>query len=128
MVGESNSHYKDGTSYAEWFRRMRPLIIERDQCCRACGEIKPDIYVKRRDRGEPQRRSQMSVHHIDEDPTNNRPNNLIYVCQSCHIKHHRSVPTPFPWFGKYAASATLEMSATWLAEVAALRAKFGARP
>ena len=29
------------------------------------------------------------VHHIDKNPLNNSPNNLIRLCKSCHAKQHR---------------------------------------
>lgn len=29
------------------------------------------------------------VHHIDHDPNNNDENNLVFLCQSCHTKHHK---------------------------------------
>lgn len=28
----------------------------------------------------------LTVHHIDGDPTNNEPSNLIALCQVCHLK------------------------------------------
>jgi hypothetical protein len=83
MTGRGNSRYKDGTSYADWFRKMRPLIKERDgDVCRVCSTVRP----------------RMVVHHIDERPWNNWPTNLIYLCGSCHAVHHKSAVTPFPWF------------------------------
>jgi hypothetical protein len=33
------------------------------------------------------------VHHIDEDPTNNDPDNLIGLCHRCHIWRHHDGPT-----------------------------------
>jgi len=30
----------------------------------------------------------IEVHHIDGDPTNNQPNNLLSVCRGCHGKIH----------------------------------------
>ena len=29
-----------------------------------------------------------AVHHIDHDPCNNNPDNLIRLCRSCHDKYH----------------------------------------
>jgi len=33
------------------------------------------------------------VHHIDRDPTNNDPDNLIAVCERCHGWRHHGGPT-----------------------------------
>ena len=106
MIGAGNSHYKTGTSYAEWFRRMRPLIRERDKVCRVC--LQPGRVV----------------HHINYQPPDCRPENLILLCASCHIVHHKSKRTPFPWFASYAENATLSMTSRWEATVTSLQARF----
>lgn len=31
----------------------------------------------------------LSIHHIDEDWTNNSPENLQTLCKSCHQRHHQ---------------------------------------
>jgi hypothetical protein len=33
--------------------------------------------------------SASDVHHLDEDHTNNSPENLLRLCRSCHMKRHR---------------------------------------
>ncbi len=33
----------------------------------------------------------LTVHHIDMDPMNNDPENLIALCAGCHLKRHRKV-------------------------------------
>ena len=33
------------------------------------------------------------VHHRDENPMNNSPENLVRLCKSCHAKQHRSRPS-----------------------------------
>ena len=33
----------------------------------------------------------IDVHHIDEDPSNNDPSNLIALCPTCHNAFHRKV-------------------------------------
>ena len=71
MIGKGNSHYKTGTSYANWFRSMRPLILDRDHHqCRVCLSSPTLSYLWR---GRPVTRSALVIHHIDEDVTNNRP-------------------------------------------------------
>jgi YHS domain-containing protein len=123
MVGAGNSRYKDGTSYAEWFRRMRPLILERDgKVCRACRQPNEMVPTGRSDGFR--FKSILVVHHINEDPADNRPENLIALCHGCHMRHHKSATTPFPWFASYAVSATRSMTSRWTATVTSLQAKF----
>jgi len=122
MVGAGNSHYKDGTSYASWFRLMRPLIRERDQICRACFQPDKPYPVTRLGKTAP--RTSLLVHHIDEQPWNCLPENLILVCKSCHLVHHKSATTPFPWFAIYAESATTSMTSKWLTTATSLQEKF----
>lgn len=86
MRGAGNSHYKTGTSYADWFRKMRPIILERDRHeCVACGKTEKLI-----------------VHHVDHVPSHNEAHNLITLCATCHAVHHKSKVSPFPWLKKLA--------------------------
>lgn len=39
--------------------------------------------------GEDGRRIILSVAHLDQDPANNAPENLLALCQRCHIIHDR---------------------------------------
>ena len=123
MVGEGNSHYKDGTSYAEWFRRMRPLIMERDgEQCRVCATPNRMVSTGRKDSFK--WKSLLVVHHINERPADNRPENLIVLCSPCHMRHHKSATTPYPWFGDYAAEASQSMTCKWTETVTSLQMKF----
>lgn len=86
MRGAGNSHYKTGTSYANWFREMRPVILERDRhACVACGKTEKLI-----------------VHHVDHVPRHNEAHNLCALCATCHAVHHKSKVSPFPWLKKLA--------------------------
>lgn len=97
MRGLGNSHFKTGTSYAKLFRKMRLLIFERDgNRCVTCSGT-----------------SHLVGHHIDENPINNIPINLITLCRSCHIVHHKSKVTPWPWFAIYAQVESLCMISKW---------------
>lgn len=107
MVGKGNSHYKDGTSYALWFRSMRPLILERDGGCAVCGIT-----------------GRLVVHHINEDPTDNTPENLVALCRPHHSIHHKSRRTPWPWFATYAQAATRSTTSQWKARTTSLRERF----
>lgn len=123
MVGAGNSHYKDGTSYAEWFRQMRPLILHRDGSqCRVCSA--PDRLVPTGRKDHQQWKSLLAIHHLNELPADNRPENLITLCSPCHMRHHKSTTTPYPWFESYAESATRSMTSRWTATVTSLRMKF----
>lgn len=86
MRGAGNSHYKTGTSYATWFRSMRPIIMERDQySCVACGNTQ-----------------KLVIHHVDHVPKHNESHNLITLCATCHAVHHKSKVSPFLWLKKLA--------------------------
>lgn len=120
MVGRGNSHYKTGRSYALWFDSMRPLILERDgDRCVACGA--QERTTARVWRGRPIQVSSLLVHHINEDTTNNRPQNLITLCATCHVTHHKSKTTPWPWFGEYAVAASRSMTSRWKGQATSLR-------
>ena len=89
MRGKNNSNYKDGQSYAEWFKRMRPLILERDEHkCAVCGAENVRQTVNRQ--GGVQVRSTLVIHHIDQKPANNVASNLITLCQGCHVTFHKT--------------------------------------
>lgn len=62
----------------EFNNRLRKFVRERDNyCCQECGI--------------PENGKKHHVHHIDYDKNNNRVNNLITLCISCHMKtnHNR---------------------------------------
>lgn len=109
MKGQGNSHFKTGTSYAKQFREMRKYIAKRDRdaCC-GCGKknfLKPD--------GRGRRRTDLAAHHINEDPTDNHPENLVMLCSICHSIHHHSNQTPFPGLAEYAKIASQSMTSEW---------------
>ena len=94
MRGSGNSHYKTGTSYASWFREMRPIVRERDRhACATCGKTDGKLIV----------------HHIDHVPWHNEVMNLITLCETCHMVHHKSNVTPFPWLGRLTHVRSLKM-------------------
>lgn len=119
MIGEGNSHYKDGTSYSKWFKEARPLIFERDKdACVVCSApFKPITYMRN---GTPAQKSNLIVHHLDEDPANNRVENLLLLCASCHLVHHKSTTTPYPWFDEYTRQASESMTSKWKATATSL--------
>lgn len=57
-----------------FWKELRKLIYKRDGwCCQECG-----CHFGQKHRP--------AAHHIDYDPTNNDPSNLISLCSSCHGK------------------------------------------
>ncbi len=119
MLGTGNSHYKDGTSYSKWFKESRPLIFDRDKDrCVVCSKAS-DLITFERD-GQTVQRSNLLVHHIDENPANNRVENLVLLCYGCHLVHHKSAVTPYPWFAEYTRQASESMTSKWKATATSL--------
>ncbi|MDD1720123.1 MAG: HNH endonuclease [Methanoregulaceae archaeon] len=53
----------------DW-KALRSVILERDRYrCRICGDT-----------------SDLQVHHIDQDRTNDDQSNLVSLCQACHAR------------------------------------------
>lgn len=77
--GERNPNWRGGLSLKsypdEWTSAYREQIRCRDAyVCQVCGC--PETKANRK----------LSVHHIDYDKSNSRPDNLISLCVDCHIK------------------------------------------
>lgn len=64
-----NSHYREYSRH------------KKDHC-EECGD--PGYYLA----GDYPVRRKLTVHHIDEDVENNRPENLQTLCRKCHNKKH----------------------------------------
>lgn len=125
MRGAGNSRFKNGRSYAKWFDLMRPLILERDGGrCVACGTA--ERKIPRRWRGREVMRSNLVIHHIDENPSNNVHTNLVTLCMTCHAIYHKkaSVPSPFLWLGSYTLTACLFTTSKWKEAVTSLRTTY----
>jgi len=76
---EKCSLWKGGISYQpyplDWTEILRTSIRLRDNfMCFECGIHQDELYKK------------LSVHHIDYDKNNCNPENLITLCNSCHVK------------------------------------------
>lgn len=81
ISGSNNHGWKGGVGMLpygpEFTRRFKALIRDRDgNRCRRCGKT-------REENGRT-----LPIHHIDHDPLNNDPANLVTVCTSCNV-----------WFG-----------------------------
>jgi len=53
---------------------------EKDRAGWVCEQCGADCFTPR------DRRTVLTVHHIDHDPQNNDPSNLIALCSVCHLK------------------------------------------
>lgn len=63
--GEQNSNWKGGVSQGYYDRRVQKT------CCEWCGH-----------------RETLEVHHVNEDRSDNRDQNLVVLCRNCHRKAH----------------------------------------
>ena len=80
--GEKHPNWKGGRSTfvysVEWTGLLREQIRQRDNYqCQSCFRHQSEFKRK------------LHVHHIDEDKKNCSEENLISLCNSCHIKGHR---------------------------------------
>jgi hypothetical protein len=74
---ENNGSWNGGTSFlpysVDWTDTLKISIRERDKyICQICKDKQGDIAFH--------------VHHIDYDKLNCNPNNLITLCNKCHMK------------------------------------------
>jgi len=79
VKGENHPLWRGGKSFEpytpEFSRQLKRLVRVRDgYSCQLCGV--PERELIRR----------LHVHHIDYDKSNCYPNNLISLCNSCHVK------------------------------------------
>ena len=123
MIGTGNPHYKDGNSHSLLFDTMRPAILDRDHHqCVACGDTERlRVLVIQ---GKARFHSSLAIHHINEIKSDNRAENLVTLCIECHMIHHKSHSTPYPWLGKYAEWASRFMTSKSKDVITSLLAKF----
>lgn len=102
MRGQNNPGWRNGVNskrYDKGIRRAykmaREIVQNLDHGkCVACNSA-----------------DRLHCHHIDHNSTNNRLENLVTLCQSCHMKHHAAerskyMKSPFPWLSEYAKVRT----------------------
>lgn len=78
-VGENSSGWRDGRSFQpytpDFNKPLKKLILRRDNYrCQLCGVPQEECIRK------------LHIHHIDYNKENNRKENLITLCLSCHLK------------------------------------------
>lgn len=94
MMGENNHNWRGGISSesygSEFNDELRDQIRNRDNyICQECGIMQEDLEYN------------LDVHHIDYDKTNNRPENLISLCRSCHMKTNYNREDWIKYFEKF---------------------------
>ena len=74
--GRTISRFSVEGSYENWFIVTNQIRERDNNTCRVCHRHQSNF--KRR----------LSVHHIDDDPTNGEEWNLITLCNSCRVRLH----------------------------------------
>lgn len=75
-IAKRSPHYDGDARWHKW-HGIRTQIRKRDNwTCQDCGYYGKGI------------KRAIHVHHLDENPTNNDPANLICLCARCHLKRH----------------------------------------
>ena len=67
-----NNHKQTYRAAHNTSKQVMETIIKAPYRCAICGE----------------EHKKLDVHHIDGNFNNNTPENLIYLCRSCHLKQH----------------------------------------
>lgn len=123
MMGSGNSHFKGGRSHSLLFKIMRTPVLDRDHHrCVACGDSERIVWSLRGERV--QFRSSLAIHHVNEIKSDNRMENLVTLCTECHMAHHKSHSTPYPWLGDYAKWASRFTTSKLKDAITSLQTKF----
>lgn len=80
--GSRNPNWRGGMSepYPREFKEIREFVIKRDfERCVKCGIRRDEIT------------QDLDVHHIDGDRQNNKAQNLVTLCRSCHMEVEHAV-------------------------------------
>jgi hypothetical protein len=92
IVGDKHPNWLGGVSFepypVTWTFKLREMIRSRDgRVCRLCSKPEAENHGVR-----------LSVHHIDYDKANLRPDNLASLCIECHVKTNFDRPTWMEYF------------------------------
>ncbi|AAM88731.1 HNH endonuclease [Natrialba phage PhiCh1] len=72
---------------------LRALVLDKYGCeCIVCGRS-PEKWLESEDLDRSQ--DKISIHHVNGDDSDDRLENLIPVCQSCHTHIHRVDKPPY---------------------------------
>lgn len=82
QCGNNHPNYKDGRSYEPYppeFKKQRKLIHKHSTLiCQDCGISEEEFH------------GIIDVHHKDGNKKNNKPENLVILCRTCHkIRHNK---------------------------------------
>lgn len=82
---ENHFNWQGGKSFEpyglEFNERLKEQIRKRDNYrCQECSKYQEDLFTKRG------RKYKLTIHHIDYNKKNNNSDNLISLCNGCHIK------------------------------------------
>ncbi|MBW4617690.1 MAG: HNH endonuclease [Desmonostoc vinosum HA7617-LM4] len=81
----SQSRYSDN-----WKQLATAIKAAADWRCSKCGKVCLRPGEKPSNLTYSQRRAyNLQVHHWNRDPSDNRVENLICLCSSCHLDYHR---------------------------------------
>ena len=74
----------DWRKYPEdWKKISKAVKAAADWKCEECG-----MQCRRPEEKFDTHRRTLTVHHIDMDPGNNDPENLVALCPKCHLMKH----------------------------------------
>lgn len=69
MRPETKALYPDN-----WVEISKVVIEESERTCQDCGRSDRDFDII------------LTTHHLDYDPSNNKRDNLVCLCQGCHLQ------------------------------------------
>lgn len=76
----------------ELFERV---VEEKGEQCIVCGRSPEEWLEAEGDDGYTRSQEDIRLHHVNGDDTDDRVENLIPVCQSCHVHIHRVDRPPY---------------------------------
>lgn len=79
QTGDKNPNFINGMAKSTIERLTRKIVLESGRClftCEGCGDFNKEQEQPR--------------HHVDQDRSNNHPDNLEVLCISCHSKLHNT--------------------------------------
>ena len=91
-----------------WEDTIRPAILLRDKyTCKKCGlkhrglyvccpdntfiKVDKEEFIEAQRFGQKTKKVFLQVAHLDHNPSNCEPNNLISLCAGCHLNNDRDV-------------------------------------
>jgi len=85
LIREKSSNWLGGKSFEpyglEFNKILKENIRNRDNHrCQLCGKHQDENFTKSG------KKKKLIAHHVDYDKQNNKPENLISLCNSCHMK------------------------------------------